>query len=71
MTEYIIKKAINEMKKIDIIYMNGTGITERQIKPIKIMGDVLEAYCYMRRSIRKFKMNNILSASFTTYKKVG
>lgn len=71
MTEYIIKKAINEMKKIDIIYMKENGITERQIKPIKLSDGILEAYCYMRRSIRKFKMDNILGASFIKHKNAG
>ena len=73
MIEYIINCALKDNKKIDIIYMGEKEITVRQIKPIRLTGDILEAYCYMRNAVRHFRLESILSASFQNdiYKKVG
>ncbi len=71
MIEYIIRQALLKDCKVDIIYMCDKGITERSIRPIKIENDIVEAYCYLKKSIRKFKLENILAANFTKTKKAG
>jgi len=45
--------------------MKKTEITQRKIKVLKINDDDIEAYCYLRHSIRHFKKDNILAAQYT------
>ncbi|MFZ5351369.1 MAG: hypothetical protein ACOZCL_01455 [Bacillota bacterium] len=71
MNEYIISNALLKNINIDIIYMSDKGITERSIKPIKLDGDILEAYCYLKKSVRRFRVENILGASYTKAKRAG
>jgi len=55
-----IKDAIKNSKKIEIQYVNEKGErTTRIIKPEKIEGENLIAYCYLRNSWRNFKINRI------------
>jgi len=55
-----IKDAIKNSKKIEIQYVNEKGErTTRVIKPEKIEGENLIAYCYLRNSWRNFKINRI------------
>lgn len=71
MVQYIISQALENDKPIEIIYLSDKGITERCIRPRKIQGNILEAYCYLKKSIRRFKIINILSAGYIAQKKVG
>lgn len=71
MVEFIINQALKMQRKIEIIYMCDKGITKRVIKPIKLEGDTLEGFCYIRNAIRKFKMDGILSAGYVINKKAG
>jgi predicted DNA-binding transcriptional regulator YafY len=49
---------------ITIIYLKGSEITKRDIKVLKITGDYVKAFCYLRNQTRIFRKDNILSASF-------
>ena len=71
MVEFIINQALKMQRKIEIIYMCDKGITKRVVKPIKLENNVLEAFCFARKSIRKFKLDGILSAGFAINKKAG
>jgi len=71
MVEFIINQALKMQRKIEIIYLCEKGISKRVIKPIKLENDTLEAFCYVRNSIRKFKIEGILSADLAVNKKVG
>ncbi|MDW7668877.1 MAG: hypothetical protein SCJ93_08640 [Bacillota bacterium] len=62
MINYIIKKSLDEDRIIQIIYIKKDIITERKIKVKKIYPDKIKAYCYLRKEIRYFKKENILSA---------
>ena len=62
MINYIIKKSLNENIIIQIIYIKNELITERNIKVKEIYPDKIKAYCYLRKEIRYFKIENILSA---------
>lgn len=62
MISYIIQQAISENHLIEIIYFSEKGISERVIRPIKLESEYVEAYCYKRNAIRKFKIANILGA---------
>ena len=71
MVAFIINQALKMQKKIEIIYLCDKGITKRVIKPIKLENDTLEAYCFTRKAIRKFKLEGILSAGYVINKKAG
>ncbi|MBQ4062391.1 MAG: hypothetical protein IJD14_06035 [Christensenellaceae bacterium] len=60
--EKTIIKAIELDKLVRIIYESDKGFTERTVRPIKLENEELYAYCYLRRSRRKFKLSGILSA---------
>ncbi len=62
MINYIIKKSLDEDRIIQIIYIKKDVITERNIKVKEIYPDKIKAYCYLRKEIRYFKKENILSA---------
>lgn len=64
MIDYYLKLSLIKGKKIKIIYQKESKITERTIKVIRLENNKVEAYCYLRKGIRNFNKDNILSASF-------
>lgn len=57
-----IKKSIRYNQNLVMIYMDGDGaITKRRIKAINLKGESFVAYCYLRRSTRTFKFDNVLA----------
>lgn len=57
-----IKKAMQHNQIVDVMYMAKNGvITKRRIKLIKIIGDTVQAYCFIRHAKRTFKIDNILA----------
>lgn len=49
-------------QSLNMIYMDDSGqITKRRVKPFKITGNTFMAYCYVRRSRRIFKIDNVLA----------
>lgn len=67
MYDYVLKHALSEHKIISIIYMNRSDnkLSQRNIKVLKIQDDEIEAYCYLRHQVRRFKKENILAAEYT------
>lgn len=65
MYDYVLRTSLEEHKIIDIIYLKENEITQRKVKILKIEGNDIEAYCYLRKEIRHFKTDNILSAVYT------
>lgn len=63
MIDYYLRLSLEKGKNIKIIYERENEITERTIKVIRMENNKVEAYCYLRKGIRYFKRNNILSAS--------
>lgn len=64
MIDHILKASLENNQVITIIYQKGSEITKRNIRVLKITDDAIEAYCYLRRQVRRFKKDNILSAAF-------
>ncbi|WP_155592228.1 transcriptional regulator [Lysinibacillus cavernae] len=60
------KQLIKEMRRSK----NGS-VTKRQIKVIKIVGDSLQAFCYMRQTKLTFLISHALSAVPVIYKQRG
>ena len=64
MIVHILKASLERSLRIRIIYQKENNITERDIKVYEICQDEVKAYCYLRRQIRIFKKDKILSAAF-------
>lgn len=58
----VLKRAIDENKKVRIIYESAGDYSERTIRVIALQTKDVRAYCYMRHARRIFKLNGILSA---------
>lgn len=65
MVNYVLKYSLERQVPIDIIYQKDMEITQRKVQIKKIEGNIVYAYCYHRKALRNFRMENILSASFT------
>ncbi|MEB6549047.1 hypothetical protein MXL46_08055 [Heyndrickxia sporothermodurans] len=49
-------------ERLEMIYLSAKGdITQRIIKVEKVGEESFRAYCYTRKQLRTFKINNILS----------
>lgn len=49
-------------ERMEMIYITNEGtMSQRQIKILKIADGVIQAYCYLRRANRTFKIKNILA----------
>ncbi len=62
--EHILRASLERNSIITIIYSGGTGISERNIKVLEIQDDRIKAYCYLRKQVRYFKTDRILSAAY-------
>lgn len=67
----LFKRSIESKQKIIIFYIdNENKVTERYIRVLQINEKSILAYCYYRRKVRTFNMENILSVG-KARKKVG
>ncbi|WP_017413782.1 hypothetical protein [Clostridium tunisiense] len=64
MYENYLKTSLEEHKVITIMYMKNSEITQRKIKVLKIKDREIEAFCYLRHSIRHFRKESILAAEY-------
>lgn len=63
--------SIEEREKVIIFYMDSNdNVTQRYIRVLKLNDTFVMAYCYYRKKIRTFKLENILSAE-PVRKRVG
>ncbi|GIN92154.1 hypothetical protein J22TS1_32050 [Siminovitchia terrae] len=59
----ILERAAMSKGNVEIIYLSmNRQLTQRIIKVLSISQNAMYAYCYQRKSIRTFKIENILSA---------
>ncbi|WP_068672265.1 hypothetical protein [Oceanobacillus sp. Castelsardo] len=62
----LFQRSIDNKEKIIIFYMDRDNkVTERYIRVMKLQNDYALAYCYYRKKVRTFKLDNILSAGQT------
>lgn len=60
--ETLFQRSIEERLKLEMIYMTHNGeISQRVIRVLKDNNSNILAYCYVKRKVRMFKKNNILS----------
>ena len=57
-----LKSAQKNDKPVTIVYDSKGDITQRRVFVRKLSEDTLFAYCTTKKSIRAFKIQNILSA---------
>ena len=62
-TEMILKQALNQDLPVIIIYNGRDEITQRRIYIRGMDEDSVTAYCTVKKGIRKFRRENILSAA--------
>ena len=57
-----IKKAAQTGRKINVIYLSKSGsVSKRTIQVVSYTDKYVVAFCYMRRQLRTFKVENILA----------
>lgn len=67
----LFKRSIESKQKIIIFYIDSENkVTERYIRVLQINEKSIFVYCYYRKEVRTFNMENILSAGYAR-KKVG
>lgn len=55
-------KYVKRSHTLQIMYIDDQGnITKRTVRVIKINRSTFTAYCYLRKSRRTFKINNLLA----------
>lgn len=64
MIDHILKASQERDLIITIIYSGSSGITERNIKVLEIHENRVKAYCYLRKQVRYFSRESILSAAY-------
>jgi predicted DNA-binding transcriptional regulator YafY len=63
MVEYVLKNSLTQHNIITIMYQTKDNkISQRDIKVMKVEDNNIEAYCYLRHGIRRFRKENILAA---------
>jgi len=69
---YELKKAFNERKNLEIMYLGKDNIvSQRVIRILELNEHIVKAYCYQRKALRFFKIENMLSGRIVTpHKKV-
>jgi predicted DNA-binding transcriptional regulator YafY len=59
----LLQRSFMDQRPIEIIYMTSESTcTKRKIIVKKIDGDVILAYCLLRKKFRKFRLYDILAA---------
>lgn len=58
----LLMRSLERKEKIMIYYMdNANKLTQRIVRVVEIDDTNVLAYCYYRRQVRSFKIDNILS----------
>lgn len=67
----LFNRFLQHKEKIMIFYIdNSDNVTQRVIKVMSINDESIIAYCFYRKKVRTFKLNNILSVGALN-KRVG
>lgn len=58
----LFNRSLQQKEKIMIFYIdNSNNVTQRIVRVIRIDDNAIVAYCFYRKKVRTFKLNNILS----------
>ncbi|MCT6925603.1 transcriptional regulator [Metasolibacillus sp.] len=62
-------KAMKYSQLIDVMYIaKDSKISKRRVKVIKIAGETVQAYCFMKQAKRTFIIDNVLAVMPATKK---
>lgn len=57
-----LSKSMHYGQIVEVMYISNSGeITKRRIKVLKLQGESFQAYCFLRKTKRTFKVNNVLA----------
>jgi predicted DNA-binding transcriptional regulator YafY len=69
---HIFRQSIENKEKIIVFYLDkNNNLSQRIIRILKMNDDRIVAYCYWRKKVRTFKIDNILSAGPIKKKNMG
>lgn len=69
---HLFHRSMENKEKIIIFYIDrNNNITQRVIRVISIEDGYIVAFCYWRKKVRSFTMDNILSAGSVKKKRIG
>ena len=55
-------KSVRYNQSLDMMYMANDGaISKRRVKVLQVNEDSFQAYCFLRRSKRTFRIDNVLA----------
>ena len=55
-------KSLRYNESLDMMYMANDGaISKRRVKVLRVNEDSFQAYCFLRRSKRTFRIDNVLA----------
>ncbi|UJW57790.1 hypothetical protein HXZ66_10435 [Bacillus sp. A116_S68] len=67
--EGVLKRSVEMASPVEMIYMSNKGlVTKRTLTIHKITNDSVTGFCHLRKQIRHFKKQNILSVMPITLK---
>lgn len=67
----LLTRSVESKEKIVIFYIDSRDqVTQRYIRVLQVNDGLTLAYCYYRKEVRVFKLDNILSAG-PIQKRVG
>jgi predicted DNA-binding transcriptional regulator YafY len=59
-----LQKALKYAQTIEMMYLAKDGsITKRKVKPLKMYGNKIQAYCFVRQEKRLFLIDHILACT--------
>ena len=64
MISKVLEASMVDNCAITIVYAANNILPKRTIKVIEIKENEIQAYCYLRKQIRTFKIDNILAAEY-------
>ena len=69
---YELKKAYHEDKNLEIMYLGKNNkVSQRVIRILELNKHIVKAYCYQRKALHFFRVENMLSGRIVMpYKKV-
>jgi len=57
-----LSKAMRYGQIVDVMYLSKSGeVTKRRLKVLKLCGDSFQAYCFLRKTKRTFKVESVLA----------
>jgi predicted DNA-binding transcriptional regulator YafY len=61
----ILFRAVEEQQLVQIIYLDANEkITQRIVRPFEVTETQMKGFCFLRKQVRLFRLDQILAATF-------